>query len=964
MPRVSVVLTSYNHEKYIGAAIESVLNQTFSDFELIISDDSSTDHSWEIIQNYNDPRIRAVRAPNNARTQSFYDAIHMATGEYLAVHHSDDLWLPEKLEKQVDWLDKHPEQLLVFTRVRPIDEKGNINVTPCIFNQENKTRFDWLRFFFFHGNALCHPSVCMRSEYARDLYRCYGPTLTNDFQFWIKTCLEYDLHVLQEELTVFRINEKSDGGGSAKNAAHLSIELPLVLAHYLKLRTPEEWLNVFPELEDYQRSEGFVPQYGFARLCLQQWQKPSYIYFGLHLLIQLLSDENTRVKLKHLYGFSILQLAHLMKQHDPFDVVNRLIPTGVFIPCINDQPVWDMPYLIDFEVAPDGTYSISLELTKLKTTVPANAVIFCPRQTFFCANKIKQCIIGKEINIATPINADENFSTINQDIFVFNTPQYRIECDSKKDISISISGIIKTLPIETINAIGVYFREFTKKNNQYKKQISILKSEKKHLNFKIIDLEKQLTTFNINKKNYITSRVSALENHSAMLEKIIQEYVAKDSFFKTLPAWKQVCYSIAKNGVRLTARKIMERIYSRCVLRYFLRDQNVAHKVALCVDETNPHRLILISHDMQRGGAPAALLNLARELRNRHHIQLQVLTFQGGPLIDDFNEIGCQVHLLNLPFTGTDTSLPESVKMLLASLAEHGFDKVIGNTVISGRLTKLLKEYGMRVISLVHEMPKLIHMLNLTDNARQLALYSDHIVFGGRHVLENFIYLPDSPKKHITIIGQGSRMPVFTADKTPAREKLRKQLGIPKDAFLVVGCGLGEPRKGTDYFAETLARLTEEENFTPYFLWIGGFCDGILEKKVVDIVNRHGVQHHFIVLDFQKDLIPYFIGADLFFLCSREDPFPTVILDAMRLGLPCLSFSESGGAEEMLGDGRGILVEFLNIDAAAAAIRNFVAMPADKRSALILAAQQYAKEFTPERYAQQLLSLFDITLED
>src|SRR5689334_17894284 len=100
IPKVSIILTSYNHAKYLQQAIDSALSQTFSDFELIIWDDASTDQSWEIIQSYSDSRIKSFRNRENKGVFVLNRAIQeIATGEYIAIHHSDDIWERKKLEK-------------------------------------------------------------------------------------------------------------------------------------------------------------------------------------------------------------------------------------------------------------------------------------------------------------------------------------------------------------------------------------------------------------------------------------------------------------------------------------------------------------------------------------------------------------------------------------------------------------------------------------------------------------------------------------------------------------------------------------------------------------------------------------------------------------------------------------------------------------------------------------------------
>lgn len=105
MPKVSVILTSYNHAQFIGEAIQSVLDQTERDFELIIWDDASTDNSWEIISEFKDKRILAFR--NNRQMRGVWglnQAISkIVSAPFIAIHHSDDVWLPNKLDVQLHY---------------------------------------------------------------------------------------------------------------------------------------------------------------------------------------------------------------------------------------------------------------------------------------------------------------------------------------------------------------------------------------------------------------------------------------------------------------------------------------------------------------------------------------------------------------------------------------------------------------------------------------------------------------------------------------------------------------------------------------------------------------------------------------------------------------------------------------------------------------------------------------------
>lgn len=101
IPTVSVVIPTYNRAHLVGRAIQSVLNQTYQDFEIIVVDDGSTDNTEEVVKSFNDPRIRYIRHDQNRGGSAARNTgIKMARGEYIAFQDSDDEWLPEKLESR------------------------------------------------------------------------------------------------------------------------------------------------------------------------------------------------------------------------------------------------------------------------------------------------------------------------------------------------------------------------------------------------------------------------------------------------------------------------------------------------------------------------------------------------------------------------------------------------------------------------------------------------------------------------------------------------------------------------------------------------------------------------------------------------------------------------------------------------------------------------------------------------
>lgn len=123
-PKVSVVIPAYNHERYVGAAVRSVLDQSFRDLELIVVDDGSTDNTGAVVQAISDPRLRYIRQANQDAFNAINNGLREARGAFLAILNSDDLYLPARLERLVSESEKTGAQFL-FTDVTPVDGDGN-----------------------------------------------------------------------------------------------------------------------------------------------------------------------------------------------------------------------------------------------------------------------------------------------------------------------------------------------------------------------------------------------------------------------------------------------------------------------------------------------------------------------------------------------------------------------------------------------------------------------------------------------------------------------------------------------------------------------------------------------------------------------------------------------------------------------------------------------------------------------
>lgn len=328
--KVTIILTSYNHEKYIKESIESVLNQTYRDFQLIILDDCSADSSWDIIQQYDDPRIIKVRNNVN-KVWVIKDMIdnYDLEGDYIAIHHSDDIWQPDKLQKQVEFLDTHPEYAAVFTGVDVIDEYGEAYENEegfyyGLFTTENRSRHEWLRHFFYEGNCLCHPSVMVRKKIYHEVYPFIeGLYQIADMMMWVLICQRYDIYILQEKLVKFRIQnrERNTSGMRVDTQIRSSIELFLMLKYYLNIREKEEFLMIFPEAEPYCSGELFIPEYAFAQLCLNIEGQAYIKLFGILLLFDLINNKEKADILAKQYQYSGKAFVKQISSKDVFKVL-------------------------------------------------------------------------------------------------------------------------------------------------------------------------------------------------------------------------------------------------------------------------------------------------------------------------------------------------------------------------------------------------------------------------------------------------------------------------------------------------------------------------------------------------------------------------------------------------------------------------------------------------------------------
>lgn len=199
MVKVSVIMPVYNAEEYVSFAIDSILNQTFTDFEFIIINDGSTDRTRDIIKRYKDKRIKFV---NNEKNLGIVETLNLgldlAVGEYIARMDSDDISLPDRFEKQIEYLDNHPDVGVLGTSY--IQFGNNVTEQKLI----KKTHITYMDIVL--GCPVAHPSVLVRKSILDKYNLRYRPEYKHaeDYDLWSRMIKYTHIHNLPDILLKYR----------------------------------------------------------------------------------------------------------------------------------------------------------------------------------------------------------------------------------------------------------------------------------------------------------------------------------------------------------------------------------------------------------------------------------------------------------------------------------------------------------------------------------------------------------------------------------------------------------------------------------------------------------------------------------------------------------------------------------------------------------------------------------------
>jgi glycosyltransferase involved in cell wall biosynthesis len=348
-----------------------------------------------------------------------------------------------------------------------------------------------------------------------------------------------------------------------------------------------------------------------------------------------------------------------------------------------------------------------------------------------------------------------------------------------------------------------------------------------------------------------------------------------------------------------------------------------------------PRHITLVGHDGHHHGAQLLLLNLARTYRNAG-LSVTILLLKGGKLVDTYEAFG-KVVILPDPLQRRS----EALATLRALRHEEG-EVAIANTTVIGHAVPLLREAGYRVVSLVHEMASICTQMKLFGPMLALTGAAHRVVFPAAIVQRQFEALTGVPVGQAVLQPQGLYLPV-PATTPAARSTIRTELGFPPDMPVVMGSGYIDFRKGADLFVRALAAL-QARGVAATGFWLGHAEEETL-ARLRTLAADFGVTDALMLLGRVQDPERYYAAADVFLLTSREDPYPSVVLEAMAAELPVVMFSDCTGSEDLAAEGLAVAVPREDAAAMADAVIGLLGDPA-RRTAMVERAARHIAEKT------------------
>ena len=304
--------------------------------------------------------------------------------------------------------------------------------------------------------------------------------------------------------------------------------------------------------------------------------------------------------------------------------------------------------------------------------------------------------------------------------------------------------------------------------------------------------------------------------------------------------------------------------------------------------------IVLVTHESNNLGASILLKHIASELVDQGY-NVYIISRQFGVLNKEYSKIApTQIVMTNKSFALT-----------LSKLRKYGYSRLLFNTVVCGDLVKIAKDEGYKVVSLIHELAKVVKMLSCEKNTEEMIKYSDRTVFSTNVAKKEVLdLLGIHDNSSILIKPQGLYY------KTPSEKIINGEIDRLKNKYpidnydgVVIGVGNTTERKGFDLFVETAAQLPDI-----LFFWAGkkeSYYDTVLKQ------NDNKLPDNFIFLGVlnSQELAGLYSVASVLLMSSRKDTLPSIIFESLLFTVPVIGSMDSGGIVDIINENNGILTD-------------------------------------------------------
>lgn len=366
-------------------------------------------------------------------------------------------------------------------------------------------------------------------------------------------------------------------------------------------------------------------------------------------------------------------------------------------------------------------------------------------------------------------------------------------------------------------------------------------------------------------------------------------------------------------------------------------------------------KILFVSHEATRTGAPMVLLHLLTWLKINTDIKLDVLLLLGGPLENDFRKFDnfflcksqheslfskvlekAKTHVLNI----------DSQKEFLKRFKSNKYDMIYGNTAVTASALELLKKSSRtKTILHVHELENVIKN-NCGDTFSASKQYIDKYIACSKIVQDNLEQTHGITNTDL-IHGFVPSNPVIKSGKAT----LKKQLKIPENSVVIGGSGTLGWRKGFDYYLFVAQQLIKKNDHV-YFVWVGGEVTSQVYNQYLYDIKNMGLYGKVIITGDQPNPLEYFNLFDVFLMTSKEDPFPLVCIENALLKKPIILFNKGVGSAEFIDN----QVDYLDVDAMVQEVQKYID-DVDLREKDGLKLYENAQAFTLEKSAKKVYDL-------